>query len=70
MEGYRNGVVSDGVTLNVFRYPWPESEIVGELTDSMEFAIDEYESVGMFYKICTAAGIEGFCLKKFVTITR
>jgi hypothetical protein len=30
--------------------------------------IDEKESTEEFYKVCTAAGIEGFCMKKFIAI--
>jgi len=31
-----------------------------------EVEIDELESTDDFYKICTASGVEGYCMKKFI----
>lgn len=35
-----------------------------------EVTVDEDASTEDFYKICTAAGMEGFCMKKFIALKR
>lgn len=35
-----------------------------------EVTVDEDDSTEDFYKVCTAAGIEGFCMKKFIALKR
>lgn len=62
------GVVDDCTMLNVRKEPDAEAEIVCVLKVQSEVTIDEKESTKDFYKICTAAGAEGFCMKKFIRI--
>lgn len=33
-----------------------------------EVTVDEDASTEDFYKVCTAAGMEGFCMKKFIAL--
>ena len=54
--------------LNVREEPSTDAAIVCEVAKSTELIIDESGSTDDFYKICTAAGIEGFCMKKFVSV--
>lgn len=35
-----------------------------------EVTVDEDASTEDFYKVCTAAGMEGFCMKKFIALKR
>jgi len=39
-----------------------------EVDYQTELMIDENESTEEFYKVFTIAGIEGFCMKKFIAI--
>lgn len=62
------GVVTDCIKLNVREEPTPTATILGTITASTELIIIEEGSTADFYKICTSAGLEGYCMKKFVTI--
>ena len=62
------GIVNDCIKLNVREEPNKESAIVCELALQTEVMVDQTESTEDFYKVCTAAGIEGFCMKQFIAI--
>ena len=62
------GIVDNCVKLNVRKEPTTHSEVLCIVDRKAEVVIDMDESTEDFYKICTAAGIEGFCVKYFVTI--
>lgn len=62
------GIVTDCLKLNVREKPDKDSDIVCEITASTELVIYEEESTEEFYKICTYSGIDGYCMKKFITI--
>lgn len=62
------GVVVDCHKLNVRAEPNIEADIICELTCSAEVTICMDESADDFYKVCTAVGLEGFCMKKFIEI--
>ena len=64
----KNGIVTDCVKLNVRKEPNTDAEIVCVIAGATEVAIDEANSTDVFYKVCTAAGIEGYCMKKFITL--
>ena len=65
---YLTGVVIDCVKLNVREDPQPTATILGVVAVDTELIVIEAESTKDFYKICTSAGLEGYCMKKFVTI--
>jgi len=67
-EKIKIGLVTDCNKLNVRERPTVESPVVCEVVSQTELMIDEKESTEEFYKVCTAAGIEGFCMKKFIAI--
>ena len=48
--------------------PSKESKHLAILPKNTEVTIDETESTEDFYKVCTAAGIEGYCMKKFIVV--
>ena len=62
------GSVVDCIMLNVRKEPSIESEVLCEISWSTEIMVYEEESTGEFYKICTASGVEGYCMKKFISI--
>lgn len=62
------GIVTNCRKLNVREEPKLDAAVVCEVICQTELMIDEKESNDEFYKVCTAAGIEGFCMKKFIAI--
>ena len=67
-EEIKIGLVSNCKKLNVRERPTVHAPVVCEIVCQAELMIDEKESTEEFYKVCTAAGIEGFCMKKFIAI--
>lgn len=67
-EEIKIGLVSNCKKLNVREKPTVEAPVVCEIVCRTELMIDEKESTEEFYKVRTAAGIEGFCMKKFIAI--
>ena len=65
-----SGVVTDCVKLNVRKEPSPNAEVVAVIELLSEVAVDMDASSEGFYKICTAAGIEGYCMKKYIALPR
>lgn len=62
------GVVIDCDKLNVRKEPSINADIVCMIDASTNLIVDYESSTDKFYKICTYAGIEGYCMKKFVKI--
>lgn len=62
------GIVSDCTKLNVRKAPNSEADVVCTIPVSTKVQIDEVESTEDFYKVCTEAGVEGYCMKKFIMI--
>lgn len=64
----KTGVVTDCVRLNLREAPALESKIVCTIECLSEVQISEGESTNDFYKVYLASGINGFCMKKFISI--
>ncbi|MEG1523841.1 MAG: SH3 domain-containing protein [Clostridia bacterium] len=64
----RIGKVVDCERLNVREQPFADAEIICEIAEATEIMIEENDSTGEFYKICTSSGIEGFCMKRYISI--
>lgn len=64
----KSGAVTDCAKLNVRKQPNKDAEVVCVISVATELLIDEAESTKDFYKICTAAGVEGYCMRKFITV--
>lgn len=64
----RLGVVTDCMRLSVLEEPDNESGVICRVDALSEVIVDDSESTEMFYKICTPAGAEGFCPKRFIAI--
>lgn len=67
-EENKIGIIIDCFKLNVRKSPMISAEIVCEIPNQTEVMINEKESTDDFYKICTASGIEGFCMRKHISI--
>lgn len=62
------GVVTNCVKLNVRAEASKEADIVTEILLGTVVQIDNFESTDEFYKVVTATGVEGFCMKKFIAV--
>ena len=62
------GIVHQCLTLNVREEPDKDSGVVCSIQCLTEVMVDEEESTQDFYKICTASGIEGYCMKKYISV--
>lgn len=62
------GIVTDCILLNVREEPKSDANIICTIEALTEVEIDENNSTEEFYKIYTKAGIEGFCMKKFIVV--
>lgn len=67
-EETKIGVVDNCERLNVRSEPNPQAEIVCAINKATEVVIDEVKSTNEFYNICLSSGIEGFCMKRYITI--
>ena len=67
METMQNAFVNC-LRIHVFSKPSVDSEIVCKLRYLTELEIDMDCSTPAFYKVYTAIGAEGFCLREFVTL--
>ena len=45
-----------------------DSEPVGVINRDSKVFVYEDESTEEFYKVCTATGLEGYCMKKFISV--
>lgn len=63
------GIVTGCARLNVRNDPSTTARILCALNESTEVMIDEDNSTEDFYKVCTATGVEGYCMKDFITLS-
>lgn len=64
----KTGCVYGCSKLNVRSAASSESEVVCVISENTKIAVDESESTSDFYKICTVSGIEGYCMKQYITL--
>lgn len=60
------GNVAGCAKLNVRKEPNKDAEILAVINEGAEVVINKIKSTMDFYSVCTAAGIEGYCMKKFI----
>ena len=60
------GIVDGCFKLNIRKEPNANSQIVCEVNNGSELSVDVATATDEWYHVITAAGIEGFCMKKFV----
>lgn len=59
-------VVTDCQKLNVREEPKADAKVIEKIDVNSEVMIDMTESTDEFYKIHTASGLEGFCMRKYI----
>ena len=64
------GMVTNCITLNVRKEPDSAADVICCIPCLTEVVIDDTESTNDFYKVCTPAGIEGFCMSKFIAVRK
>lgn len=64
------GIVTGCEKLRVREQANANATVVCEIKVGSEVMIDEEESAGAFYKVCTGAGVEGFCMKDYIVINQ
>lgn len=62
------GVVTDCAKLNVRKYPYTYADVRTIIMLGDRVTIDEDGSTDIFYKVCTATGIDGYCMKQYIEI--
>ena len=60
------GIVANCAKLNVREEPDLDAKIVCVLDVMSEIEIDVAKSTDEWFKVCTAIGVEGYCMRKFV----
>ena len=60
------GRVTGCAKLNVRKEPNKDAEIVSVINEGSEVVINRIKSTVEFFAVCTAAGVEGYCMKKFI----
>lgn len=61
-------VVVGCAKLNVREEPTPKATPVAVIDASNEVVVYDSESFGNYYKVCTASGIEGYCVKDYLEL--
>lgn len=64
------GTVTGCQKLNVRAKADIKAEVVCQVSEKAVLLIDTDESTDEWYKIYTEAGMEGFCMKKYVTVSK
>ena len=54
--------------LRVRKQPNTSSQVLSEILVDSEVNIDLSKSTNDFYKVCTEAGVDGFCMKDYISI--
>ena len=63
------GIVSGCNRLNVRVAPVANATVICAIDQGSEVSIAEGYSTDEFYKVYTASGVEGYCMKKYIKIT-
>lgn len=61
-----SGIVINCTKLNVRAEPNMTAEVLCVLDASSEIEIDPAKSTSEWVSVCTAVGIEGYCMRKFI----
>lgn len=63
------GVVTGCNKLNVRKSPSPKADKVATVEADSKLMIDMDESTAEYYKVYTESGIDGYCVKEYVTVS-
>ena len=64
------GKVTGCAKLNVRESANAKANVLAVINEGSEVVINRIKSTVDFYAVCTAAGIEGYCMKKFITVNK
>lgn len=64
------GTIRDCDKLNVREEPTADAKVICKLDKTSEVQVDKAASTKEFYKIHTAAGVSGYCMKKFMSVKK
>lgn len=67
---FKLGKIANCKKVNVRAEANKDSKVLRVLEAGAEVMIDETNSTDEFYNVYTECGIEGFCMKQFITINR
>lgn len=70
VKNFTSGVVTECVRLNVRKTPSSDGEVVSIIDCLTDVVVDLESSTDEFYKISTATGVDGFCMKKYIALRR
>ena len=62
------GVVDNCIRLNVREKPSVDAEILTALEVGSEVRILKDETENGFYKVCTASGLDGYCMCEYIVL--
>ena len=64
------GVVTNCDALSILDTPQLEGEVVAVIPAATEVGVYPDDSTDIFYNVCTAIGLEGFCDKRYIEIVQ
>ena len=62
------GIVTNCIKLNIRKAPQIDSEVTCTICSNTKVMIDLKESTDEWYKVYLAEGIDGFCMKNYISI--
>lgn len=62
------GVVSGCIKLNVRKEAKKDAEVLAVIDAKTKVEVEPDNSTDKWYKVITKAGIEGYCMKEFITL--
>lgn len=60
------GIVEGCARLNVRLAPYPTANAICTIASGAEVTINVSESTDEWFSICTASGVEGYCMKRYI----
>lgn len=64
------GIVTDCLYLNVRKQPDIHADVVIVIDALTQVCVDLDESTEDFYKVSTSDGAEGFCMRKYIALSK
>lgn len=63
------GYVSGCTRLNIRKSPSTTGEVTTIVSEKAMLLVDPNESTDEWYRVCTESGVDGYCMKKYVTVS-
>lgn len=67
---YVAGIVAGCTKLNVREHPNMDGSVVCVLPAATEVKVCTAHNYEDWYEVCTASGVEGYCMKKFISVKK